>query len=137
MSIEKNIERIADALEKMGDLLVDIIPIGLQKTEPKASKPPKQKPLEDIMPGEGEEAGTLVLASSMTSAELRELAQKYIQAAGDKTGPLVTFIRDQVCRKFSPADPKLVKIPDARIGDAAAMIEDWCKKNKITLPVEV
>lgn len=69
-----------------------------------------------------------------TGAELRAAAQQYI-AAADKVGPdmvgkLVTFIQS-VAKIFNPTEPKLIKIPDAKVPEAAAMIASWCAKEGI------
>jgi len=129
MSIEKSLERIADALEvitsKMG---VPPAPAAVQK-----HVAPKLIP-DDAIPGVGDEAPA---DAGMDNAALRDLAQKYIQVAGEKTGALVSFIKDEVCKKLNPKEPKLLKIPADKIEQAAKAIETFAKKNGITLPIEV
>ena len=122
MSIEKNIERIAEALEKMLEMKGVVAP-AQQKVV---------APVSDAMPGEETTAVAI-----MTGAELRELAQKYLQASGDKANSLVAFIKDSICKKFSPKEPKLIKIPEDKTAEAAAMIVAWSKKNGVSLPIEV
>ena len=125
MSIEKNIERIADALEKLA--LGALNPLRTVE-----ATPAPKAPVADAMPGEETTTGVV-----MTGAELRELAQKYLQASGDKANSLVAFIKDSICKKFSPKEPKLIKIPEDKTAEAAAMIVAWSKKNGVSLPIEV
>jgi hypothetical protein len=139
MSLESEVKRIADTLDEL---------LAIAKKENVIStEKPKKKPAvaatEDIMPGAEDAAPGADNAGApgkeekiKTAADLRELAQKYIQAAGDNTGTLVKFIQS-VAKIFNPAEPKLIKIPVEKVAEAAKMIEDWCKKQKITLPIEV
>lgn len=132
MSIEKNIERIADALEGLLALAR-----GGEAPQLGAQKPgPATAPAKDAIPGLEEEAPAAAEGGVKTGQELRDLAQKYIQVAGDKTGALVTFIQS-VAKIFNAKEPKLIKIPDAKVAEAAKMIEEWCTKKSITLPIEV
>jgi hypothetical protein len=43
---------------------------------------------------------------------------------------LVTFIQS-VAKIFNAAEPKLIKIPDAKVPEAASMIANWCANNGI------
>ena len=147
MSIEKNIERIADALEKIasiyagpalkiGDMAVvttDVKPVAKLK-----APTPKVAPVVDVIPGIEEEVALepVVEGGIKTGAELRELAQRYIQVAGDNTGELVKFIQS-IARIFSPKEPKIIKIPNEKVAEAAKMMTDWCSKKGLTLPIEV
>lgn len=127
MSIEKDLGRIADAVERIAEVICN----PLKEVSAKAAAPAA-----DLIPGMETETA-VVDEGAMTPAGLRELAQKYIQVAGDKTGALVNFIKDGVCKKLSPTEPKLVKIPVDKVAEAAKLIEGFCKKNKIELPIEV
>lgn len=129
MSIENLLERIADALEAIAEVKGAVL-------QPKQNKPAlKAAPVvEDAIPGMDEEAPT---PTGMDNAGLRDLAQKYIQVAGDKTGVLVNFIKDEVCKKLNPKEPKLLKIPADKVAMAAKAIEAFAKKNGIVLPIEV
>jgi len=141
MSLESEVKRIADAVEAL--LAVALKGEGTESVEKTKKKPAVSAAASgDLIPGEegtvgqdgpgvGAEEGGI-----KTGAELRDLAQKYIQAAGDKTGTLVTFIQS-IAKIFNPKEPKLIKIPVEKVAEAAKMIEDWCKKNKILLPIEV
>lgn len=128
MSIEKNIERIADALEQIAVRLQPVAAEAVKRPAAIAETPG------ELIPGEEIETTTSVV---MTGAELRELAQKYLQASGDKANSLVAFIKDSICKKFSPKEPKLIKIPEDKTNEAAAMIVAWSKKNGVSLPIEV
>jgi hypothetical protein len=142
MSIEQTLERIAVALEKMADS------IPSNPTAPSLAEAPKRTtrrmkevaiPVQqaaDTVPGLEEPAVADPMADEptgpKTGAELRTAAQGYITAA-DKVGlteKLVTFIQS-VAKIFAPTEPKLIKIPDAKVPEAAKMIADWCGKNGI------
>lgn len=128
MSIEKDLGRIADALEKIVEL----------SAHPLKEVVAKPAPVVDAAPGPLEDDSPRLPPDATTGAELRTLAQAYIQAAGDKTNLLVTFIKDKVCKKLAPAnEPKLVKIPDDKVPEAAKMIREWATKNGVQLPIEV
>lgn len=153
MSIESLLERIAVALEKLagsdqfGPLPGAGSPVVVEKILEQPKKPRRVK--ETAMPAQqaaeadavpGAEAPTapaapeVVESAIKTGAELRAAAQGYI-AAADKVGPdmvgkLVTFIQS-VAKIFNPNEPKLIKIPDAKVPEAAAMIASWCAKEGI------
>ena len=157
MSIEQTLERIAQALEKLAGInRVEIretitAPVVERPRKPRRMKdaaiPAQQATAEDTIPGAdsiaAEIAGTTdkVCVDAMapesaikTGAELRAAAQQYI-ASADKVGPdmvgkLVTFIQS-VAKIYNPAEPKLIKIPDAKVPEAAAMIASWCAKEGI------
>lgn len=135
MSIEKDLGRIADALEVLVCSLT-------QKPGSPVAKPVAAAPVTDAIPGVDEEipgnaVPVEVEGTVKNGNDLRDLAQKYIQAAGDKANMLVAYIKDSICKKMNPAEPKLVRIPDAKCAEAADMIVKWAKKNKIELPIEV
>ena len=153
MSIEQSLERIAVALEKIAGVnRVEIretisVPVVEQPKKPRRMKdaaiPAQQAAAEtDVVPGLEDNGGQLCAAPDVlrddpgpkTGAELRAQAQKYIVAA-DKLGlteKLVTFIQS-VAKIFSPTEPKLIKIPEAKVPEAAKMIADWCLKNGIAV----
>lgn len=134
MSIEKDLSRIADALEK----IVEIAHHPLRKIESAQAPVAQVSPASDLPPGvEETETVTLPTPTGMDAAGLRDLAQKYIAVAGEKTGALVNFIKDSICKKFSPTEPKLVKIPAKDIPAAVKLLEGYCKKAGIVIPVEV
>jgi len=152
MSIEQSLERIAAALEKIAHPLMTVAPLTTGTDAPVAETPKKPRRMKDAaipaqqaaepvdaIPGMTEEtpAANAVLVDEptiRTGAELRAAAQGYI-AAADKVGPdmvgkLVTFIQS-VAKIFNAAEPKLIKIPDAKVPEAAAMIANWCAANGI------
>lgn len=141
MSIEQDINRIAIALETIAAKLeggVATTPAVEQPKKPRRVKDaglPAQQAAVDTVPGLEEPVVNDVLADEpgpKTGAELRALAQGYITAA-DKVGlteKLVTFIQS-VAKIYAPSEPKLIKIPDAKVPEAAKMIADWCGKNGI------
>jgi hypothetical protein len=147
MSIEQSLERIAVALEaQLSYLRGEGAPKQVTET-PKKTKRVKETGMpaqqaaavvEDAIPGmEVVDAGpvaAVAVPGISTGAELRAAAQGYI-AAADKVGPdmvgkLVTFIQS-VAKIFNAAEPKLIKIPDAKVPEAAAMIANWCANNGI------
>jgi len=142
MSIEESLARIAIALEGMlayarGEGAPVQAPAVEQPKKPRRMKDvaiPAQQAA-DVIPGLDEPVAPDVLADEpgpKTGAELRALAQGYIVAA-DKIGAtekLVTFIQS-VAKIYAPSEPKLIKIPDAKVPEAAKMIADWCGKNGI------
>lgn len=143
MSIEQDINRIAIALETIAAKLeggVATTPAVEQPKKPRRVKDaglPAQQAAVDTVPGLEEPVVNDVRADNQgvvmrTGAELRAAAQGYIVAA-DKVGlteKLVTFIQS-VAKIYNPTEPKLIKIPDAKVPEAAAMIADWCGKNGI------
>lgn len=170
MSIEKDLSRIADALEKLvaiGELQttgkVVVVPEAPKKQKAEKAAPaaaPAAAPMnnDDIIPGQDDapvaaspvapevEVNTIACVGINDVTQLRAFTQKALDAAdkeakkapqGDKRGrlvnELVTYIKGEVCAKYSPTDPKLIKIPAEHTGKAAQMIFDWCFKNKILL----
>jgi hypothetical protein len=143
MSIEQSLERIAGALEGMlAYARGEGAPLTTGTDAPTAKKPRRMKDVAipaqqaaDVIPGLDEPVAPDVLADEpgpKTGAELRALAQGYIVAA-DKIGAtekLVTFIQS-VAKIYNPTEPKLIKIADAKVPEAARMIADWCGKNGI------
>lgn len=123
MSIEQDITRIADALEA----LVAISQGGDSKKPATVDAPPGP----DHIPGE--DAVVIAATSIKTSTDLRDFAQRYLQAAGEKSTDFVAYIKAEICTKFSPSDPKLIKIPEKNIPKAAQMIYDWALKHDIIL----
>lgn len=119
MSIENELKRIADALESLEVIL---------------NKGPVPVP-DPILP-QGEAVTTqsgpadkiLVIEQIKDLPGLAAFAQKCLDAAElkGKTNELVTFVREKVTTKFSPAEPKLMKIPADKAQAAAKMIYDWC-----------
>jgi hypothetical protein len=158
MSIEQDINRIAAALEQLAGIRMASA-VGTEKA-PEAKKVRRVKetgmpaqqaaevvpvPAVDTIPGMDDAPAAVVVTEVLapestvrTGAELRNLAQQFI-AAADKSDPggknstvnkLVTFIQS-VAKIFNAAEPKLIKIPEAKVPEAAAMIADWCGKNGI------
>ena len=144
MSIEQDINRIAIALETIAAKLEGGVATTPAVEQPKRARAKKSEPVVDTVPGlekvVSEAMDNVVLNARAddqgvvmrTGAELRAAAQGYITAA-DKVGlteKLVTFIQS-VAKIYNPTEPKLIKIPDAKVPEAAAMIADWCGKNGI------
>lgn len=110
---------------------------------------------DDIIPGQEEETlaapvvtpvvevNTTACLGINDSTQLRAFTQRALDAAEkeSKIAPLrpqlvnelVTFIKGEVCAKYSPTEPKLIKIPAEHAGKAAQMIFDWCLRNKILI----
>lgn len=76
-------------------------------------------------------------AAITTPAGLRELAQKAVVACGTAEGEkaqlMVAFIKNEICIKLSPKDPKLVKIPAAKIPEAVKGLRAYAEKLGINL----
>jgi hypothetical protein len=140
--IEEQLERIAVASERIAIALESL-------TQPNARKPViPAAPSDDVVPG-GEDANPRPTDLGVTdSKQLRVFTQRALDAAEKEakaaapTDPraqlvnaLVTFIKGEVCAKFSPTEPKLVKIPDKDAAVAAGMIYAWTVKNRINLGV--
>jgi len=134
MSIEKDIERIAVALET--------IAAGFQIPEPKKDAQGKKIEAslipEDQIPGICEEPAVPPVMAAVgikTLEELRTFVQKYLTAAEKavppKTEAVVTFVKDVLCPKFAPKEPKLMKIPVNKVAEAAQMMYDWGLKNDL------
>lgn len=152
MSIEQSLERIAIALETLvgkqaGEAPVaPVAPVAAAPKKQKAEKPAatvETAPV-DIIPGQEDESGVpesmpeapegatvLAVTGIKDTTQLRDFVQKCLEKAGAKANDLVTFIKGGVCAKFTPTEPKLVKIPAANIPTAAQMVYDWCIKNHI------
>lgn len=138
MSIEKDLTRIADALE----ILVAQLSPGGKSGEPKPVKEGKKTVaiVEDVPPGITDDplAGALpeptVLGPSLvkTPDELRAYGQKYLAAFGDKGPAFIGFIQG-LCKKLNPKDPKLMKVPADQISTAAQAIYDFAMKNNIVI----
>jgi len=122
MSIESILERIAVALERLSS----------GQKEPTVPVAPVSRTPEFI-PGEPEVSGE-AKAEPITNAGLRDLVQKLLQEAEKKniTNKLVTFIRDEVCGKLSPAKPKLMELPADVLPKAVELINGYAKKNGLT-----
>lgn len=128
MSIEQSLERIATALEKIAGKVIDEV----DKSNDEKADIKSRSANEDAIPGaEDVTVNTLGPSLVKTPAELREFAQKYLEKAGDKATDFVKYIRESICAKFSPKEPKLIKIPEKNIPQAAQMIYDYAFKNSI------
>jgi hypothetical protein len=146
MSIEQGLERIADALERLlvaagtGACQTTAAPQGINAAPKKTRNKKTEAVAVDEIPGVEAVAPEVMDASIKTGAELRTLAQGYIQAAeasdpgGTKgsVSKLVTFIQS-VAKIFNPNEPKLIKIPDAKVAEAASMIKNWCDRNGLAV----
>jgi len=147
--MEEKLERIAVALENIANGLEKLANPLVTVAAPK--KPKVEKPVAavatapvDIVPGQEDESGipesvpvvpegavTMAVVGIKDTAQLRDFVQKCLEKAGTKANDLVTFIKGEVCARFTPTEPKLVKIPVANIPAAAQMVYDWCIKNSI------
>jgi len=153
VSIEQTLERIAVALERIAGSAHSApaapaeAPVVEEPKKPRAKKEtPAPEPVDEVPgiaaddtpagPPMDDNDGAGETPGVRTGAELRALAQKYIDVAGPQTNALVTFCRS-VAAIFNPQEPKLIKVPDAKAAEAAAMLDNWCKKNKIRAKVEV
>jgi hypothetical protein len=122
MSIEDSLNRIANALERISNPMVSVpVPVA-----------PVVQPGNDAIP-DVEDATVNTMGPSLvkTPADLREFAQKHLEKAGDKATDFVKYIRESICAKFSPKEPKLIKILEKDIPKAAQMIYDYAFKNSI------
>ena len=121
------LENIANGLEKLANPLVTVAAPKKQKAEKPASAPTAPVVSDDIIPGQDDApvaAPPAVDAAPSVSmcvdvkdaAQLRAFTQKALDAAEkeSKIAPqrpqlvneLVTFIKGEVCAKFSPNEPK-------------------------------
>lgn len=149
MSIEKDIERIAVALENIANG-VERPSHFLQSGAVKTTKPEKdalvksvkEAPAVDQIPGiddvedkGGPQPTVMAVVGIKTLEDLRTFVQKYLTAAEPlgKTEAVVTFVKDTLCPKFSPKEPKLMKIPVGKVAEAAQMMYDWGLKNGLII----
>lgn len=151
MSIEKDIERIAVALENIANG-VERPSHFLQSGAVKTTKPEKdalvksvkEAPAVDQIPGidDAEDKGgpqptVMAVVGIKTLEDLRTFVQKYLtvaeKALPPKTEAVVTFVKDTLCPKFSPKEPKLMKIPVGKVAEAAQMMYDWGLKNGLII----
>lgn len=144
MSIEESLGRIASALEAIRDGKAGPESV---KVTPKAKQPVQDAvPGSDVVPGEDAIPGTedvpnIGAFTTKTSAELRDFVQKFLAKAseldekdkGTRSQLFVKYIREVVCAKFSPKEPKLLKIPEKEVGKAAQMVYDYATKNSILI----
>jgi len=145
MSIEKDIERIAVALENIATVLTKPVITGREKPVITGrEKPVKEAPAADQIPGidDAEDKGGLqptvmAVVGIKTLEDLRTFVQKYLtvaeKALPPKTEAVVTFVKDTLCPKFSPKEPKLMKIPVGKVAEAAQMMYDWGLKNGLII----
>ena len=151
MSIEKDIERIAVALENIANG-VERPSHFLQSGAVKTTKPEKdalvksvkEAPAVDQIPGidDAEDKGgpqptVMAVVGIKTLEDLRTFVQKYLtvaeKALPPKTEAVVTFVKDTLCPKFAPKEPKLMKIPVGKVTEAATMMYDWGLKNGLII----
>lgn len=158
MSIENEAKRIADALEIIVGWLGNEREkeAATRKLDP-AGKPAKRTedvvpgddaipgsdavPGEDVIPGVEDVTPVMGVVGIKTSAELRDFVQKFLAKAseldekdkGTRSQLFVKYIREVVCAKFSPKEPKLLKIPEKEVGKAAQMVYDYATKNSILI----
>jgi hypothetical protein len=147
-------ENIANGIERIGALM---LPQKLAaEATPRKPRATKVSPVDavpgqdDIVPGqddapvvESADVPTVMMCLDIKDAAgLRAFTQKALDAAEIESrsskrpqlvNELVTFIKGEVCAKFSPTEPKLAKVPAQHAGAAAQMIFDWCLKNKILI----
>jgi len=134
MSIEKDIERIAVALEKQVEISSALL--AQRQIGAASSAAPV---VEDQIPGledEKPQAPTVMAAVGIKTLEdLRTFVQKYLTAAEkavpSKTEAVVTFVKNELCPKFAPKEPKLMKIPVGKVSEAAQMMYNWGLKNDL------
>jgi hypothetical protein len=148
-------ENIANGIERIGALMLPQKLVAeatprKQKVAP-AAAPAVPAVNDDIIPGQddapavvaADDAPTVMMCLDIKDAAgLRAFTQKALDAAEIESrsskrpqlvNELVTFIKGEVCAKFSPTEPKLAKVPAQHAGAAAQMIFDWCLKNKILI----
>lgn len=134
MSIEKDIERIAVALEKQVEISSALL--AQRQIGAASSAAPV---VEDQIPGledEKPQAPSVIAAIGVKTLEdLRTFVQKYLtvaeKAVPPKTEAVVTFVKNELCPKFAPKEPKLMKIPVGKVSEAAQMMYDWGLKNDL------
>ncbi len=131
MSIEKDIERIAQSLENISNCLTELA--GQKRDAENNGR--EGAPIEHV-PGPGAAAEDTIPGldespAIQTNEDVRELVQKLLVEAEKKkmTSKLVTFIRDEVCGKLSPEKPKLMDLPAKVLPKAVKMISDFAVKN--------
>ena len=138
MSIEQDITRIADAMEKLvclaegqaGKIPAEDKPKGKPGKEKVATTDaiPGLDGIEDVTPAGGMQ--NIEAATIKTQQELRDFAQKYLAASGEKSTLLLKYIKEEVC-KLNKKEPKLITMPSENIVKAAQMIYNYCFKNDI------
>ena len=138
MSIEQSLEKIAMALETLvvlaerqaGTVTTDK-PANAKTT--KLAKPATADVIpgiEDVTPGADTGMQNIEAATIKTQQELRDFAQKYLAASGEKSTQLLKYIKEEVC-KLNKKEPKLITMPTENIVKAAQMIYNYCFKNDI------
>ena len=149
MSMEKALERIADALEVIAHPLLTVTPPVQEAEKPVPKKTRKKKavveepvveeeipvveaePVDDVGDMFAEEEP--VAEGPKTPGDLRELAQKYL-AASEKVGKqqtFVAFIKNTLCKKCGT--DKLVKIEADKVPMAAELLLNHVKVEGILL----
>ena len=139
--IEQLLERIAVALEKIAAAVNQAPPVvepKKTKKAPEAAVPVQAAPVAETFPGDEPAAPApsgkvLICEAIKTPEQLRDFVQKALEKAGTHTNSLVTFIKGEVCKKYTPTEPKLIKIPVANVADASQMVYDWCLNHGIIL----
>lgn len=135
MSIEQSLERIAVALEELvlNEREAGVADMRNSKPLPLGPGSELPSPAPAMPPVEPSMGVNLDAAAVKDAKGLREFAQKYVEKAGEKTQAFVTFIKNDLCVKFAPHDPKLINIPADKVSAAAQAIYAWAFKNKIIL----
>lgn len=147
MSIEESLAKLSEAIEALASVVGKIpgqylgenaVSLASQAVPPPAPAVPV-----DILPGQEAEpvtavgpAGvTLGAATIKTGADLRDYVGKHLEVAEKKgfAQELITFVREKVCPKFNPKEPKLIKIPEKNLAEAAQMVYDWCAQRQIVV----
>jgi len=128
MSIEQELARIADALEKIAGTSTPTVEVPAEPVKEK-----KAKKVADAVPGP---MGLNIEVSGIkNSSELRDYAQRVAAAAekAGKTQEFVTYVKNEVCPKFNPKEPKLISIPVENVQEAAQMICDYADAKGIII----
>jgi hypothetical protein len=134
MSIENEFKRIADALERLADLTEKrMLTVKIDNPVSLAGQRPADPP---AVPTGDIEVTDLRATQVNTPEDLRNLAMKYLDAAGQGTETekaLADHIREVVCKKFNPKMPKLAQIPADSVKKAAQMIVTKAQELKLVL----
>lgn len=148
MSIEQNLERIANALEVIASMVtagvvpqkktgavkptVPTMPVTPEDQLPGVEAGPLPPGVEEVPGPGGPEAPAPVAVGPKTPDELAKFGQAIIAAAGqERTKPFVDHVRGKLLPKYGAEVTNLCKVPADKVGEVVAALIDYAKKNGI------